>query len=37
MTRAPYQVPFYPNMVGAHLLVSRLASGVLEHLLQELH
>jgi hypothetical protein len=37
MTGAHYQVPFYPDMVGAYLLVSRPAGGVLEHLLQELH
>jgi hypothetical protein len=34
--RAPYWVPFYPDMVGAHLLVGRPAGGVLEHLFQEL-
>jgi hypothetical protein len=37
MTRAPYRVPFYPDMVVTHLLISRPAGGVLEHLLQELH
>jgi hypothetical protein len=37
MTRAPYWVPFYPDMVGAHLLIGRPAGGVLEHLFQELH
>jgi hypothetical protein len=37
MMRAPYQVPFYPDMVGAYLLVDRSAGGVLEHLFQELH
>jgi hypothetical protein len=36
-TRAPYQVPFYPDMVGAHLCVSRPAGGVLEDFLQVLH
>jgi hypothetical protein len=35
--RAPYRVPFNPDMVGAHLLVSRPAAGVLEHLFQEHH
>jgi hypothetical protein len=34
--KAPYRVPFYPDMVGAHLLISRPAGGVLEHFLQEL-
>jgi hypothetical protein len=34
---APYRVSFHPVMVGAHLLVSRPAGGVLEHFLQELH
>jgi hypothetical protein len=34
--RAPYRVPFYPGMVGAHLLIGRTAGGVLEHLFQEL-
>jgi hypothetical protein len=33
MTWAPYRVLFYPDMVEAHLLISRLAGGVLEHLL----
>jgi hypothetical protein len=33
----PYRVHFYPDMVGAHLLVSRAAGGILEHLFQELH
>jgi hypothetical protein len=37
MTRAPYGVPFYPDMVGAHLLISWLAGGVLEHFIQEFH
>jgi hypothetical protein len=31
MTWAPYRVLFYPDMVEAHLLISRLAGGVLEH------
>jgi hypothetical protein len=37
LTRAPYRVPFYPDMVGAHLLISWPAGGVLEHFLQEFH
>jgi hypothetical protein len=37
MMRAPYWVPFYPDMVGAHLLIGLSASGVLEHLFQEHH
>jgi hypothetical protein len=37
MTRVPYRVPFYTDMVGAHLLINRPAGGVFEHLLQELH
>jgi hypothetical protein len=32
MMRVPYRVPFYPDMVGAHLLVSLPAGGILEHL-----
>jgi hypothetical protein len=31
ITRAPYRFPFYPNMVGAHLLVSQLARNVLKY------
>jgi hypothetical protein len=37
LTRVPYRVSFYPDMVGAHLLVSQPAGGVLEHFFQELH
>jgi hypothetical protein len=37
LTRAPYRVSFHPNMVKAYLLIVRLARGVLEHFLQELH
>jgi hypothetical protein len=37
MTKVPYRVPFYPNMAGAHLLVSQLAGGILKHFFQELH
>jgi hypothetical protein len=36
-TRAPYQVPYYPDMVGVHLLISWPAAGVLEHFFQKLH
>jgi hypothetical protein len=35
--RVPYRVPFDPDMVGAHLFVSRSAAVVLEHFFQELH
>jgi hypothetical protein len=35
--RAPYRVPFYPNMVGVHLLISRPVAGVLEHFFHEPH
>jgi hypothetical protein len=35
MTRAPYQVPFYLDMVEAHVLVSWLAGCVLEYFIQE--
>jgi hypothetical protein len=34
--RMPYRVPFYPDMVGVYLLISRSDGGVLEHV-QELH
>jgi hypothetical protein len=37
MTRASYCVSFYPDMVGAHLHVSRPAESILEYLVQELH
>jgi hypothetical protein len=36
-SRVPYRVPFYPNMVGAYLLVSRPAAGVLEHFFQNFY
>jgi hypothetical protein len=36
-SRVPYQVPFYPNMVGAHLLISWPTGSVLEHFFQKLH
>jgi hypothetical protein len=35
--RAPYRIPYYSDMVGAHLFVSWPAVGVLEHLFQKLH
>jgi hypothetical protein len=31
LTRSPYRVSFHPDMVGAHLFVSRLAGGVFKH------
>jgi hypothetical protein len=34
---APYRVPFNPDMVGAHLFVSRPAEGILEKFLQMFH
>jgi hypothetical protein len=37
ITRAPYQVPLYPNMVGEHLLISWPARSVLEYLSQMFH
>jgi hypothetical protein len=37
LTRAPYRVPFHPDMVGAHLLISWPAGDVLKHLFQEFH
>jgi hypothetical protein len=30
-TRVPYRIPFNPDMVGAHLLISRPAGGILEY------
>jgi hypothetical protein len=33
----PYRVPFYPNIVGAHLLASRPAGGVMKYLSQMFH
>jgi hypothetical protein len=36
-TRAPYWVHFYPDMVGAHLLISRPAGGILEYFFQMFH
>jgi hypothetical protein len=35
--RAPYRVPFYSDMVEAHLFISRSAVNVLKHLFQKLH
>jgi hypothetical protein len=35
LTRAPYLVSFHPDLVGANLLVSHLAGGVLKHFFQE--
>jgi hypothetical protein len=35
--RVPYRVPFYPDMVGAHLFVNRPTTSILEHLFQKLH
>jgi hypothetical protein len=37
LTREPHCVSFHPDMVGAHLLVSQLAGGVLKHFFHELH
>jgi hypothetical protein len=37
MTSAPYRVPFYPDMIGAHLLIGWPVGGVLEHFIQEFH
>jgi hypothetical protein len=31
----PYRVPYYPNMVGAHLLIRWLAASALEHFFQK--
>jgi hypothetical protein len=31
LTMVPYRVSFHPNLVGAHLLISRPTGGVLEH------
>jgi hypothetical protein len=36
-TRAPYRVPFYPDIVGAHLLISRSAASVIEPFFQKFH
>jgi hypothetical protein len=36
-TRAPYWVHFYPDMVGAHLLISQPAGGILEYFFQMFH
>jgi hypothetical protein len=30
-TRVPYQFPFYPNMVGVHLLIGWPVGSVLEY------
>jgi hypothetical protein len=35
--RVPYGVPFNPDMVGAHLLISRPAGGILEYFFQMFH
>jgi hypothetical protein len=35
MMRVPYRVPFYPNKVGVHQLISWLAGG--GHFIQEFH
>jgi hypothetical protein len=35
--RAPYQIPFYPDVVRAHPPVSRPTRGVLKDFLQVLH
>jgi hypothetical protein len=32
ITMVPYWVPFYPDMVGAHLLIGRPAGSILEYL-----
>jgi hypothetical protein len=37
LTRAPYRVPLYSNMVGVHLLISWPGGGILEHFFQEFH
>jgi hypothetical protein len=34
---APYGVPFYPDILGAHLYIDRPAGGVLEHFLHMFH
>jgi hypothetical protein len=36
-TTMPYQIPFYPDMVRVHLLVSWPAGSVLEDFIQVLH
>jgi hypothetical protein len=36
-TRVPYWVPFYPDVVGAHQLISRPARGVSEYYFQMFH
>jgi hypothetical protein len=33
----PYRLPFNPNMVGAHLLISQPAGGILEYFFQKFH
>jgi hypothetical protein len=37
MIRAPYRVPYHPDIVGAHLYIGQPAGGVLEYFLQMFH